>query len=328
MAQETTTQKIVKRVRGEMDSAPSRELILAQIASNRAVEAKLKKFKSGIEISDSNRSVFESLTEGQINRILTAIANGQNIEGVTVTDRLQAELRAWQVEQSLGQNEAFKKARQPKNTKQYKIRILGQHDESIPPDNLPWAWPPFTHGPNPMWNTGSPFYPVGTWVYVYKDPISNQYFIDRVSANSVCEIDPTKHGFQPGDGQFLLVPDTMYRKQHGGADGKTIPAGIPDCASVSDYQVYAETDDKQFNIKDNSITFSTYCRTKGATDAGSQISGSIKQGKKISERLDEQFKFLENFTRTYNCYRYWRIVVKLNKSVSSVVLVKILNSFK
>ena len=278
-----------------MDSAPSRELILAQIASNRAVEAKLKKFKSGIEISDSNRSVFESLTEGQINRILTAIANGQNIEGVTVTDRLQAELRAWQVEQSLGQNEAFKKARQPKNTKQYKIRILGQHDESIPPDNLPWAWPPFTHGPNPMWNTGSPFYPVGTWVYVYKDPISNQYFIDRVSANSVCEIDPTKHGFQPGDGQFLLVPDTMYRKQHGGADGKTIPAGIPDCASVSDYQVYAETDDKQFNIKDNSITFSTYCRTKGATDAGSQISGSIKQGKKISERLDEQFKFLENF---------------------------------
>ena len=295
MAQETTTQKIVKRVRGEMDSAPSRELILAQIASNRAVEATLKKFKSGIEISDSNRSVFESLTEGQRNRILTAIANGQNIEGVNVTDRLQSELRAWQLEQSLGQNEAFKKARQPKNTKQYKIRILGQHDESIPPDNLPWAWPPFTHGPNPMWNTGSPFYPVGTWVYVYKDPISNQYFIDRVSANSVCEIDPTKHGFQPGDGQYLLVPDTMYRKQHTGEDGKTIPPGIPDCASVSDYQVYAEIDDKQFNIKDNSITFSTYCRTKGATDAGSQISGSIKQGKKISERLDEQFKFLEDF---------------------------------
>ena len=43
MAQETTTQKIVKRVRGEMDSAPSRELILAQIASNRAVEAALKR---------------------------------------------------------------------------------------------------------------------------------------------------------------------------------------------------------------------------------------------------------------------------------------------
>ena len=59
MAQETTTQKIVKRVMGEMDSAPSRELILAQIASNRAVVATLKKFKSGIEISDSNRSVFE-----------------------------------------------------------------------------------------------------------------------------------------------------------------------------------------------------------------------------------------------------------------------------
>ena len=153
MAQETTTQKIVKRVRGEMDSAPSRELILAQIASNRAVEAALKRYKSGIEISDSNRSVFESLTEGQINRILTAIANGQNIEGVTVTDRLQAELRAWQLEQSKG----AQKARLPKNTKQYKIKILGQHDESTPSDILPWAWPNFTHGPNPMWDTGSPF---------------------------------------------------------------------------------------------------------------------------------------------------------------------------
>ena len=255
MAQETINQKIVKRVRGEIDSAPSRELILAKIASNRAVWESLEKFKILKKTIDIVGTPPDAGTDAQ---------------------------------------ETLKAIRQPKNTKQYKIRILGQHDDSVPSDDLPWAWPNFTHGPNPMWDTGSPFYPVGTWVYVYKDPISNQYFIDRVSANSVCEIKPGENGWQPGDGEFLLVPDTMYRKQHSTEDG-VIPARIPPCASVSDYQVYAAIDDKQFNIKDNSITFSTYCRSRGSTDTGSQISGTIKQGKKISERLDEQFKFLENF---------------------------------
>ena len=119
MAQETINQKIVKRVRGEIDSAPSRELILAKIASNRAVWESLEKFKILKKTIDIVGTPPDAGTDAQ---------------------------------------ETLKAIRQPKNTKQYKIRILGQHDESIPPDNLPWAWPPFTHGPNPLWNTGSPFY--------------------------------------------------------------------------------------------------------------------------------------------------------------------------
>ena len=122
MAQETTTQKIVKRVTREMGSAPSRELILAQIASNQAVEKILTKFKSGVEISDINRSVFESLSATEINQIRNAPIGTNPTGGVRVTQRLLAELRAWQLEEGLVENEAFKEARQPKNTKQYKIR--------------------------------------------------------------------------------------------------------------------------------------------------------------------------------------------------------------
>ena len=288
MAQETTEQKLVKRVQADIDGGlHSTELILAQIASNKAVRETLSKYKSGVEISDINRSVFESLAEAEINQILNAPIGTNPTGGLSVTERVKSELNAWRLEQKSG-------PRLPHNTKKYKIRILGQHDDTIPPDDLPWAWPQFTNGPNPMWDTGSPFYPVGTWVYVYKDYISNEYFIAKVSPNTVCEVDPKKSGFQPGD-NFLLVPDTMFRKQHKIEDG-TVEAGIPKCAEVTDYQAYAEIDEKQNNVKEISpLVFSTWCRVKGSTDVGSQIGASVERGKKISERLDEQFKFLENF---------------------------------
>lgn len=53
-----------------------------------------------VEISNSNRSVFENLTEGQITRLIDPTRVGQTIEGVVVTERIQAELRAWVMEQN------------------------------------------------------------------------------------------------------------------------------------------------------------------------------------------------------------------------------------
>ena len=53
-----------------------------------------------VKISDINRSVFENLTEGQITRLIDPTRVGQNIEGINVTERMQAELRAWVMEQN------------------------------------------------------------------------------------------------------------------------------------------------------------------------------------------------------------------------------------
>ena len=56
-----------------------------------------------VEISNINRSVFENLTEGQITRLIDPTRVGQTIEGVIVTERIQAELRAWVMEQNKGE---------------------------------------------------------------------------------------------------------------------------------------------------------------------------------------------------------------------------------
>ena len=175
------------------------------------------------------------------------------------------------------QEEQDAKMRLPQNTAKYRIRILGEHDKTIPTTKLEWCWPQLTSGPNPMWDMGKSFLPKDTWVYVYQDPISEEYFIDRVSPNSVCEVDPKKSGFQPGD-SFLLVPDTMFMKKHKGLLGRR-PAGIPKCAEVTEYQVESESDQKQNNVKEISpLVFSTWCRVKGSKDSGSQIGASIEKG--------------------------------------------------
>jgi len=53
-----------------------------------------------VKISDINRSVFENLTEGQITRLIDPTRVGQSLEGLVVTERIQAELRAWVMEQN------------------------------------------------------------------------------------------------------------------------------------------------------------------------------------------------------------------------------------
>ena len=53
-----------------------------------------------VEISNTNRSVFENLTEGQITRLIDPTRVGQTLEGLVVTERIQAELRAWVMEQN------------------------------------------------------------------------------------------------------------------------------------------------------------------------------------------------------------------------------------
>ena len=97
-----------------------------------------------------------------------------------------------------GQGNRRRQVKKTSKVPQVKIRILGEHDESINKDALPWAYLP-NDGSNPVWSTGNKFLAQGTWVYVYLDPISNEYFVDRISPNTVCELGPKESGFQPGD---------------------------------------------------------------------------------------------------------------------------------
>ena len=90
---------------------------------------------------------------------------------------------------STGQGNQTKKTKKTSKVPQFKIRILGEHDNSVANEALPWAYGPMS-GSNPAWSVGRSYLPNGTWVYVYRDPISNEFFIDRISPNTVCELKP------------------------------------------------------------------------------------------------------------------------------------------
>ena len=189
---------------------------------------------------------------------------------------------------STGQGNQTKKTKKTSKVPQFKIRILAEHDDSVADSALPWAYGPMA-GSNPAWSVGRTFLPNGTWVYVYRDPISNEYFIDRISPNTVCELKPKESGFQPGD-TFFLVPDNMYKK------GK----GIPDCAEVFNNQVDSLADAKQYEVSTEELTFSTWCTVKDGKGAGGAIQKELKDAKKISESLKESFKGLRDFETSIN----------------------------
>jgi len=180
-------------------------------------------------------------------------------------------------------DEENNKIKKTSKVPQVKIRILGEQPESGSGEKYDWAYLPHD-GSNPLWSTGNKFLAQGTWVYVYRDPISNEYFVDRISPNTVCELSPKESGFQPGD-DFLLIPDTMYKKG----------VGIPDCAEVFNTQVPAEIDEKQDEIGAEELNFSTWCVSKKAENVGEGIKGDLDKAKKTSERLTESFKFLRDF---------------------------------
>ena len=163
----------------------------------------------------------------------------------------------------------------------YKIRILGEHSGSLPSQALPWANPPHFSGTNPMVSTGNPFFPKSSWVYVYLDEESNEYFIDRPSPNTVCQQSPEESGFEAGD-SYLLIPDTMYKG-----------TGIPECATVFNSQVDAEIDEKQDNTQQ--ILFPTWCDSRKGESTGPGIQLEVEKTIKISEKLKNAVKPLADF---------------------------------
>ena len=63
------------------------------------LENKRREIEKSFTIDPSNRSVFETLTDNQINRILAAPI-GTNVEGVNVTERLKWELKQYLLEKN------------------------------------------------------------------------------------------------------------------------------------------------------------------------------------------------------------------------------------
>ena len=168
----------------------------------------------------------------------------------------------------------------------YKIRVLGKHNKDTESEVLPWAYPPQYSGTNPMVSTGCPYFPQGSWVYVYQIGDTDEYFIDRPSPNTVCEQDPKESGFQAGD-TYLLIPDTMYKGTE-----------IPKCATVFNSQVDAEIDEKQNNKE--IIYFPPWCDSKDGKANGKGIQLEVEKTIKIRDQLNNAVKPLADFQIAIN----------------------------
>ena len=188
------------------------------------------------------------------------------------------------IDELVGEEDTPEKPKLPK----IKVRILGEHSSSTADAILPWAYLPINSS-NPAWDTGKPFLPQNSWVYVYLDNVSGEYFVDRVSPNSVCKVEPKDSGFNPGD-NFWLVPDDMFREKVGKK-----PAAIPDCAEIYGNTVQSLADAKLVNVGTDELVFSTWCTTKDGTGVGDGIKKEMRNAKIIQETLNKQFQFLKDF---------------------------------
>ena len=161
------------------------------------------------------------------------------------------------------------------NLPRYRVRIVGHQTEEGPTIKLPWAYSQSSTG-NPAVCTGNAFLMKNTWVYVYQDPDSGEYFIERVGQNTLKKLSAEESGFDTGS-TYLLIPDNMY------LDGK-----IPDGAEVYNSQVPSEIDLKAVSSEDKAkLYFPPWCDAAKTESPMVGIDIGVENAVKVNEKLEK-----------------------------------------
>ena len=171
------------------------------------------------------------------------------------------------------------------NLPRYKVRIVGHQTEEGPTIKLPWAYSKLNSA-NPAVCTGHDFLLKNTWVYVYQDETSGEYFIDRVGPNTLVEVSPEDSGFDTGS-TYLLIPDTMYK------DGKIVKG-----AEVTNSSVVAIIDEKA--VSSETLAKKYYPAWCDAAKTESPMVGidiGVENAVKVNEKLE---KITKPFTELKN----------------------------
>ena len=171
------------------------------------------------------------------------------------------------------------------NLPRYKVRIVGHQTEEGPTIKLPWAYSKLNSA-NPAVCTGNDFLLKNTWVYVYQDETSGEYFIDRVGPNTLVEVSPEDSGFDTGS-TYLLIPDTMYK------DGKIVKG-----AEVTNSSVVAIIDEKA--VSSETLAKKYYPAWCDAAKTESPMVGidiGVENAVKVNEKLE---KITKPFTEIKN----------------------------
>jgi len=272
--------KLVERsIKGNNYLVP-KNMLVAQIADDESYIETINTTKYGKGVTDENKSVFDSYSEGQLDRILAAPI-GTNVEGVNVTEQIKKQVRLY--------NTSKKNKFGPK----YKIYLLDTHftkegklKKGLDTATLPWALPNQSmtglRGESPP----IPHYPPGSLLYVSPTAVVDEYQIEHVSVNTLCQFletdgdntninDIAKSGYKvPGFLDNLFRPSTKYRVP----ETAIAPGGkkIEDCSEVINNFPYSDSDEKGAKL-DEVLDFDTWCSKKGGKSALSGVNSNIQK---------------------------------------------------
>ena len=156
--------------------------------------------------------------------------------------------------------------------RRYKIRICSMHDSTTPVEQLPWAYAKLSTSGLRRESCGITYYPVNTYVTVFQDDATGNYYIDDVHPNSLpnppndfqnaCK---PGSGIKPGSLHYEL-PDTACKPEGNGVANN----------SQTHLTVPSKHGEKQSKLGEEAIELGVGCKKVNTEAINKEISKLIK----------------------------------------------------
>lgn len=174
--------------------------------------------------------------------------------------------------------------------RRFKIRILSEHDEGSPVENLPWAYGQSPNSGLRGESIGVPVYPPNSYVDVVKDPDTGLYYILGAHCNTVSILEnqqrdgePPASGYIPGSNLFPVAQTHINTDKTGRADG----------GEICNITVPSLEDEKQSKLGEEPISLPSKCRKINTDGINNEITKLIKSVQDLKTGLIGEDSFLQ-----------------------------------
>jgi len=179
--------------------------------------------------------------------------------------------------------------------RRYKIRICSMHDSNTPISDLPYAYAKLTTSGLRRESCGITVYPKNTYVTVYQNPDTGDYYIDEVRANTLPQL-PAKfeNACAPGSGIdpqpiHFEAPTTAIKPQ-----GNGIAVG-----SETHLTVPCKFNEQQ-DAQNETIVLGNGCKKVNTEAINKELEKLIKDVQKLKSDLTGKDSFLQTSQNFFN----------------------------
>ena len=174
--------------------------------------------------------------------------------------------------------------------RRFKIRILSEHDEGTPVENLPWAYGQSPNSGLRGESIGVPVYPPNSYVDVVQDPDTGLYYILGAHCNTVSILEnqqrdgePPASGYIPGSSLFPVAQTHINPDKTGRADG----------GEICNISIPSLEDEKQSKLGEEPIPLPSKCRNINTDGINYEITKLIKSVQDLKTGLVGEDSFLQ-----------------------------------